>query len=216
MPEGDLDSTGSSMTEANTLPPASEGSTSSSLLERIKAQDDAAWQRLVDLYGPLVRNWCRDCHLRPEDLPDVFQEVFRAVLRGIASFRKDQPGGSFRGWLRTITENKIRDHFRRAQRQVQAIGGSDPMQQLAQIPAPVVDQTDSSVEDEKRALYQQALRLIQQEFEPKTWQAFLRVTVDGEAPADVAADLALSLNAVYKAKSRVLHRLRQELGELLE
>ena len=47
------------------------------------------------------------------------------------------------------------------------------------------------------------------------WQVFWRVTIDGHWPADVAADLNLSTSAVYKAKSRVLTRLRDELAGLL-
>jgi RNA polymerase sigma-70 factor (ECF subfamily) len=204
------------MAERHNAPPASGDATSSSLLERVKSQDAEAWQRLVDLYGPLVYHWCRRQHLRTEDTADVFQEVFRAVASHIADFRKDRPGDTFRGWLLTITRNKIRDHFRRQQRQVQATGGSDMLQQLAQIPDPLADQEETADTDEKQGLFHRALQLIRDEFEATTWQAFWRVVVDGHAPADVAADLALSLNAVYKAKSRVLQRLRHELGELLE
>ncbi len=53
-------------------------------------------------------------------------------------------------------------------------------------------------------------------FEPRTWQAFWGVTVVGDKPADVAADLEMSVAAVYMAKSRVLRRLREEFTELLD
>src|ERR1043166_3893337 len=87
--------------------------TSPSLLLRVQANDQIAWTRLVDLYAPLVYHWCRRAQLGPEDTGDVFQETFRAVSQHIHAFRRDRPGDSFRGWLRTITQNKIRDHFRR-------------------------------------------------------------------------------------------------------
>ncbi len=48
------------------------------------------------------------------------------------------------------------------------------------------------------------------------WQAFWRVTVGGSFPEDVAKDLGISVNAVYKAKSRILRRLREELHDLIE
>ena len=41
------------------------------------------------------------------------------------------------------------------------------------------------------------------------------VLVDGQMPADIAADLGVTPAAVRKAKSRVLHRLRQEIGDLI-
>lgn len=189
------------------------GSTSSSLLERTKAGDPAAWQRLVDLYGPLVYHWCRRAYLQPEDRADLFQEVFRAVVAHIANFRKDRPGDTFRGWLLIVTQNKIRDHFRRQKVRPQAAGGSDALKQLGQIPD-VEEADESSAVNQERRLLHRALDLIRGEFEDNTWQAFWRATVEGHFPADIARDLGISANAVYKAKSRVLQRLRTELGDL--
>lgn len=55
--------------------------------------------------------------------------------------------------------------------------------------------------------------MVRSEFEDRTWQAFWRVAVEGHATAEVAADLGITANAVRQAKSRVLRRLRQELGD---
>jgi RNA polymerase sigma-70 factor (ECF subfamily) len=203
------------MNELDYAGSASPGSTRSSLLERAKARDADAWQRLVSLYGPLVYHWCRRQQLTAEDTADLFQEVFRAVATHLSAFRKDRAGDTFRGWLLAITRNKIRDHFRRRRRQPQALGGSDALRRLAAIPDPLADHDEADSPDEQRAFFRRALQLIQAEFEERTWQAFWRVAVEGWLPGDVAAALRISLNAVYKAKARVLRRLRQELGELL-
>jgi RNA polymerase sigma-70 factor (ECF subfamily) len=64
--------------------PRSRGATSTSLIRRVKDRDDEAWERLLDLYVPLVYSWCRRSGMQTEDAADVVQEVFRAVLRGIA------------------------------------------------------------------------------------------------------------------------------------
>src|SRR4051794_38956050 len=79
--------------------------TSPSLLLRVQGNQAAAWERLVELYAPLVYHWCRRARLGEEDTADVFQEVFRAVARTIGAFRRDRAGDTFRGWLRTITRN---------------------------------------------------------------------------------------------------------------
>jgi RNA polymerase sigma-70 factor (ECF subfamily) len=60
------------------------------------------------------------------------------------------------------------------------------------------------------------LELVRLEFEDRTWQAFWRVTVEGQAAADVARDLGMSRNAVYIARSRILQRLHQEFGDLID
>src|SRR4051794_11675033 len=96
------------------------GSTAASLVERARAHDPAAWQRLVALYGPLVYSWARRGGLRAEDAADVVQEVFRALVAHIGNFRQDRPGDSFRGWLWTITHNKVRDYWRSRHLQPQA------------------------------------------------------------------------------------------------
>lgn len=62
-------------------------------------------------------------------------------------------------------------------------------------------------------LSRQLLLTVQAEFEPRTWQAFWEVVVQARQSADVANDLQMSIGAVYMAKSRVLKRLRQELGD---
>lgn len=196
-------------------PPSS--ATSRSLLERAKADDAAAWDRLVSLYAPLVFHWCRRWNLQDEDVADIFQEVFQAVVAHIAGFRKEKPGDTFRGWLRTITRNKVRDYFRRRGREPVGVGGTDAQVRLAEIPAfaPVEDSGPAD-EAADRGLFQRALQLIREEFEERTWQAFWRTAIEGRAARDVAAELAMSSGAVRVAKCRVLHRLREELGDLID
>jgi RNA polymerase sigma-70 factor, ECF subfamily len=196
----------------------SEGRTSLSLLERVQEHDRASWERFVALYGPMVYGWCIRAHLQPADAADVGQEVFASVARSIGGFRHDRPGDSFRGWLFTITRNKIRDRPKRPG--ADGIGGSDAQQTLAQLPAESLDEADSISDSgpvsEKKLLCRRAMELLQVEFEPRTWEAFWRSFVEMQAPADIASDLGMSVNAVYLAKSRILRRLREEYAALVD
>ncbi|MBM4073980.1 MAG: sigma-70 family RNA polymerase sigma factor [Planctomycetes bacterium] len=195
----------------------SSSGTSRSLLERARADDAAAWDRLVGLYAPLVLHWCRCRGLQEPDVADVFQEVFLAVATHIGGFRKRQPGDTFRGWLRTITSNKVLDHFRRRQRHPGGVGGSEALDRLTLLPAPLsIDEGSIAEVQAERGLFHRALELVRGEFEPHTWQAFWKTAVEGRMANDVAADLGMSAGAVRVAKSRVLHRLREELRDLLE
>jgi RNA polymerase sigma-70 factor (ECF subfamily) len=197
--------------------PHTSCATSRSLLERVKGNDAVAWERLVSLYAPLVFHWCRRWDLQEQDTADIFQEVFQAVATHIAGFRKTRRGDTFRGWLRTITRNKVHDYFRRRGREPGGAGGTDAQRRLAQLPAPPESEEDSQAEQvADRGLFHRALNLIRSEFEERTWQAFWRTAVDSQATRDVAAELAMSPGAVRVAKSRVLQRLREELGDLME
>jgi RNA polymerase sigma-70 factor, ECF subfamily len=191
--------------------------TSRSLLARVQADEPQAWERLVKLYAPLVLHWCRCRGLQDQDAADVFQEVFQAVVSHVAGFHRDRQGDTFRGWLRIITQNKLRDYFRRRGGEVRGVGGSSAGERLAQLPEPSAAEDEFVQEDGgERALFARALDLIRGEFEQRTWAAFWGTAVEGRATKDVAADLAMTPGAVRVAKSRVLHRLRTELGDLMD
>ena len=189
------------------------GSTSSHLISRLCARDGDAWERLADLYGPLVYYWCRRSNLQGADAADIFQNVFVAVAAGIDKYEQRE-GSNFRGWLWTITRNKINDHFRRIQQQGQATGGTDAQQRLAeQLGYQPQEQSDDQDLNELSALLHRGLEVVRAEFEDRTWKTFWRATVDGDSTADIAAHMGITANAVRQAKSRVLRRLRDELGE---
>lgn len=196
-------------------PPSS--ATSRSLLARVQLDDPKAWERLVDLYAPLVFHWCRRKGLQNQDSADVSQEVFQAVVIHVGRFRKRQEGDTFRGWLRRITENKLHDYFRRLGQDARGIGGSSAQERLAQLSQPKSTEADRIGDDQaERALFVRALGFICGEFEERTWSAFWGTAVEGRSTKDVAVELSMSPGAVRVAKSRVLHRLRRDLGDLVE
>jgi RNA polymerase sigma-70 factor (ECF subfamily) len=193
-------------------------SISSTFLEQLRARRPEAWQRLVGLYGPVAYRWCRRSNLIAEDAADVVQEVLAAVMLHLPDFRRDRPEGSFGGWLAAITRNKVREHYRRRQGKPEARGGSTAQRQMAEIPQPPEPSEDSIQPDAQSAacLSRRVLELIRSEFEPRTWEAFWRVSVGGQSPSHVASDLGISVAAVYMAKCRGLRRFRQVVGELPE
>jgi RNA polymerase sigma-70 factor, ECF subfamily len=204
------------VTGAPDNPDEGNSSTSLGLLERVRARAPGAWELVVSLYGPLIDRWTRQAGLQEADAADVRQEVFLAVDRAIGDFRRDRPGDTFRGWLRTITRNKLCDHWERVQGGVAGAGGSDALRQLQQIAADDAV-ADSVVEAEEVSLVaRRALDLIRTDFEERTWRAFWRAVIDAQTAADVAAELGMSINAVYLAKGRVLARLREEFAGLME
>ena len=191
----------------------SADATSRSLLLRAGASDQEAWQRLVSLYSPLVHYWCRSRGVRPDDLQDLAQEVFAAVAAGLKNYRQDQPGASFRGWLRGIVGHKLQDYFRR--KPAMGVGGSTAQLRLQEIPAQSDGTALSESDGEVARLYRRAVEQVRIQFEDRTWQAFWKVAMESRTPAEVAAELGISPTSVRQAKSRVLRRLKEELGELI-
>ena len=192
------------------------GSTSSSLLARIKNRDQESWRRLVHLYGPLVLYWCRRAGVPTDNRADVFQETFRAVNRSIGTFQRRGPG-SFHAWLHTIVGKKAVDFFAKRAKGGRAVGGSEAYQRLLEIPDEQgTSQSASLPPNEEILVLRQALLIVQPDFEQKTWEAARRTIIDGRSAPEVAKELGMTAVAVRKAKSRVLQRLRTEMKDLLD
>lgn len=186
---------------------------SATLLDRLRANDQAAWSRLVRLYNPLVRFWAGRRGVTGADADDAVQEVFRVVAVGLVEFHRDRPGASFRGWLRGITRFVLLRHANQTARHPPAAGGTTALRDLHVIPA---EPADDDPPEEIGALFRRGLELVRSEFEPRTWQMFWEHTVEGKAVADVATAMSTSTAAVRQAKYRVLTRLRAEFNGLVE
>ena len=183
--------------------------TSSSLVARVKNHEAAAWQQLIEWIGPFILRWCRRAGLQAADCEDVSQQVLQKLWVQFATFRKEQPGHSFRGWVYTITRNCISDLRRRpAPRQLL----------VAELPA---EADPSEAGDLKR----RAICLLVQEVSALLandagFKAFYRTAVDGLPAKAVGQELGMSADAVRQHKSRWIKRLRDRLreqfGELLD
>lgn len=189
---------------------------SSGLSLAVRLQDGSAdaWKELVDLYGPLIESWCRRAGLAESARADVCQDILLSVYRAISRFDPNQPGATFRGWLWTITRNAVLQARRRPQ--PSGRGGSTAATRLQQIPDPLdcdlADEPPSSAND-TASLLTRALDQIRPGVEPQTWNAFWETAVHCRPAPDVAAELGISAASVRQAKSRMLRRLRKQLGD---
>lgn len=180
---------------------------------RACGKDAEAWRRIVQLYAPLLRYWCRQSSLSQDDSDEVIQDVFLSVSKQLEQFRYDRPTDTFRGWLRQITRCRIADRHRSTVDQpLDAAGGTTAFGRILNAPDSLADDPDAEAEEAGIAL--RALEFISCEFESKTMEAFRRTAIEGQRPVDVATQLQMSPSAVRMAKARVLSRLRQELDGL--
>jgi RNA polymerase sigma-70 factor, ECF subfamily len=187
--------------------------TSSSLLERVRADELGAWEQLCEIYTPLVYSWARRAGLQESDAQDICQETFKSVATHIKRFRRDRPEDSFRGWLWVIHRNHIHQWSRDRFGHAAAEGGSEARARFERIPEPIDQDTSEPEQDprEEAALIRRALRLIENDFAPSTWKAFWRFAIDGLSAKDIAEELGISELSVRQAKYRVLKRLKEVL-----
>ncbi len=190
--------------------------TSYTLLEQVRAADQQAWERFVDVYGPTLYGWCRSAGLPDADTADVIQDTFRAVASGIERFeRTPDRQGAFTAWLWTVTQNRIKNHWQRRVSKDRADGGSDAQQLLAELPDPFADLSDTKSTVGETSIVLRTAELVRPEFTETTWQAFWRVAVDDQRTDLVATQLSISVAAVRQAAYRVRKRLREELQDVI-
>jgi RNA polymerase sigma-70 factor (ECF subfamily) len=147
--------------------------------------------------------------LQSEDAADVAQNVFCSLMVNLGKFAPGQSADRLKAWVWTITQNKLRDHFRRRSRGPVA-GGGEAYRQLLDLPQR--EPPGLPVARGEGDVSHRALLVLKAEFEERTWTAFWRSVVDEQESTRVGEELGMSANAVRKAKSRVLKRLREELA----
>jgi len=179
--------------------------TRASLLVRLgDAADAPAWGQFVDLYAPPVYACARRHGLQDADAADVTQDVLRAVHGAFRRGGYDPDRGRFRPWLFTVVRNKLRDFLgARARR--------GELARLDDLPATGGDPVAEFERECERRLFAWAASQVRERVRPVTWQAFWRTAVDCESGAAVAAELGLTVAAVYLAKGRVMAALREQV-----
>lgn len=180
-------------------------SISTTLLKRAQEHDDLSWRRLVELFFPFVTRRLRAWGVPECDVADVAQNVFLNVARGIATFHRDQPGASFRGWIWTITRNERNNYLRKL-----------PEPRRADVALEEIPETDESDEtfSEESAMLHKVIEMVRVDFEPTTYQVFWRCHFEGRLLIEIAADLGLSDAAARQSVRRFRTRLKDECLEL--
>jgi RNA polymerase sigma factor (sigma-70 family) len=188
--------------------------TSATLLGRLRdfPTDQVAWSEFVDRYGAVIHGWCRRWHLQDADAMDVTQAVLATLCIKMRTFRYDTKL-SFRGWLRTLTRHTLSDLAASRRPAVQGSGSSEDSDWLESLEArdDLIERIDAQFD---RELFEEATIRVRLRVEPHTWEAFRLTAIERMSGAAVADRLGMKVATVFKAKSKVQHMLREEIGHL--
>lgn len=186
-----------------------------SLLLRIRDADDTnAWTQFAEVYAPLVHRFARKNGLQEADSSDLAQEVLSAVAKSIGRFDYDPNIGRFRSWLFTLARNKLNTQLLKQSRQPRGSGDTGVHQALASQPKDDSELEKIWDEEYEQRLFQWAAEKAEGDFTESTWQAFWQTGVENRPAAEVAAELEMTVGAVYIAKSRVLARLKEMIEQV--
>lgn len=203
--------------------------TSESLISSARKFDQNAWVRLVNLYSPLIDYWIRQRGIKGHDVENIRQEVFHRLAKSIGNFSKSNSGGgSFRGYLRTITQNLIASLYRK--NQIAARGGTGALMMMNEVEGEadsfsslfdsISQEWGSLYKDrgysiENGILFRRIMDWVRVNCSEKQADVFVKVVLENKRPRDVAKDLNMSVGNVYQTKSRILNCIREEFDDLV-
>jgi len=183
--------------------------TSASMLLRLRADGtldrQVGWNDFSKMYGSVIAGFARNAGAKPQEVDDILQDVMLGFFKQSRVFEYDPAKGRFRGYLKRITLNAIRDRYRRKRPIVGLPESYDP-------PAGESELNAAWDREWTEHLLRRALEKVKTNIQPKTLAAFERYGVRGEPVASVAKDLDMSEASIRHAKMRVLDQMRQEIA----
>jgi len=188
--------------------------TNMDLLLQLKSDEtvnrEMGWGIFVDRYGPIICGFARNAGLPSGEADDIMQNVLFNFFKVADRFEYDPSKGRFRGYLKRITLNAIRQRYRKKQ-----VGNLDTHgMNIAEDPRDDLE----AVFDREWAehLLSEAMTEARPNFEPKTWEAFELYGRRGMSAQRAAERLDMTPESVRHAKSRVMKAVREIVIRLRE
>lgn len=186
-------------------------STRSSVLQAIaNTENEAAWQRLFDLYAGFVFSIARSKGLNDTDADDIVQVVFTDLARNLPTFQYDRAKGKFRSYLAGLVNWRVMDLLKAGRRDaelkadfwehVRTIGGDDD---------------GFSAREWQAAALEEALRRIKPDARPEHYAAFVASAIEGQDTETVTRLYGLTSDNLYQIRKRLTAKLRDTVDRVL-
>lgn len=172
--------------------------------------NEAAWQRLFDLYAGFIFSIARSKGLKAEDADDVVQSVFADLARKLPDFEYDRAKGRFRSYLIQLVRWRIAD-------KLNAIKSDAELKKKTLEAAKDMSAADRSFAEREwqQAALEEALRRIKPDVRPEHYAAFVASTVEGQDTETVLRLYNLSRDNLYQIRKRLTERLREKVAQVI-
>ncbi len=188
--------------------------TRATLIQRVQnQQDEKSWEEFVQVYRRYIYAIIRSMNISEHDTEDILQQVLINLWNSLPKMDYEKIN-RFRSWLSTVTKNCVTDFIRKRTREANRLekaSKDDTLTYLKSIRLPEVNQI--AEREWEIHLTNLALENIRPLFSGKAVDAF-QMTLNGKSVEEIAAELDLKENSVYRLKNRVKERLIQEIRHL--
>lgn len=183
--------------------------TATSFVLRLSQSEPQAWEDFAVHYSRMMRTWMKPWKIPADDVEDILQDTYLRVLAGVQKFRHQGPG-TFRTWLKRLSRSCW----------LKVVEQSAFRQNISlDVEATLSEETMLSIDREidaliEREYMQYVLDRTRRRVSKQIWEAYRLTALDGKVGEEAASQLGVSLEVIYKSKSRFIERLREELREL--
>ena len=186
-------------------------STRSSMLRAVaNTENEAAWQRLFDLYAGFIFSIARSKGLNDVDADDIVQVVFTDLARNLPTFQYDRAKGRFRSYLAGLVHWRVKDRLK---------AGKCDMELMASFEeeSKATAAGDAAFEEREwqAAALEEALRRIKPDVRPEHYAAFVASSVEGQDTETVMRLYGLSRDNLSQIRKRLTERLRETTAAVL-
>ena len=188
-------------------------STRSSVLRAVaNTENEAAWQRLFDLYAGFVFSIARSKGLNDVDADDIVQVVFTDLARNLPTFQYDRAKGRFRSYLAGLVHWRVTDRLKAGKRDMEL---KALFEEEAKATGAAGDAAFEECEWQSAAL-EEALRRIKPDVRPEHYAAFVASTVEGQDTETVMRLYGLSRDNLYQIRKRLTMKLRETVEQVIK
>ena len=185
--------------------------TRSSVLKAVAdTENEAAWQRLFDLYAGFIFSIARSKGLNDTDADDIVQIVFTDLARNLPTFQYDRSKGKFRSYLAGLVHWRVTDRLKAGKRD------ADLMSSLEEEAKSTTAACDAAFEEREwqAAALEEALRRIKPDVRPEHYAAFVASAIEGQNTETVTRLYGLTSDNLYQIRKRLTMKLRKTVEQV--
>ena len=188
-------------------------STHKTLLMKIQDGDEISWKEFYDRYSSAILTISGRFGLNPSEADEVRQDVMLKIFQNKLIFSYNDERARFRTYFNRIVRSCIIDYLRKKKAQT----AETPLEHLPDDrPAPdeTIDNEEIFDEEWRKQCLLDALEILKEHVEPKTFLAFHMTAFQQKKVREVAGFLQMNASQVYLAKSRCIAKLQRIISEL--
>jgi RNA polymerase sigma factor (sigma-70 family) len=191
--------------------------TRSSFLRRLALvpADETAWRLFIQRYGRRICHWCNQWGLQEADIEEVTSKVLLKLVNKLRDYTYD-PTGSFRAYLRMITQNSLRDYYQERKQMGACGSGDDRVVVILDNQTAREDLFAKLHEEFDLELLEYALTTVQTEIQARDWEVFRLLAIEGLSGDEVARQVGIPTAHTYVIRGRVLKRIKEVLQQIDE